>query len=227
MGWIGGAAAVLVSGALLFGLARTEGFSAITGAVLGTPGCDLQLADGSVVEAAPEQAAAWTTAAVRGEAVAELPAPVAMGVPGAVACRIPVAAGLAAEPLGPLGLTARAATVRDEVRAVFGRVPDGGFAPGGIGTGHGARSAHYDGRAVDFFFRPVGDPRQLERGWAVANWLVANGQRLQVAVVIFDDQIWSARRSAQGWRDYRNPTGATDPISRHLDHVHVDVIKGG
>jgi hypothetical protein len=42
--------------------------------------------------------------------------------------------------------------------------------------------------------------------------------------VIYDDQIWSARRSDEGWRPYTHPSGnTTDPTLRHLDHVHVDV----
>jgi hypothetical protein len=62
------------------------------------------------------------------------------------------------------------------------------------------------------------------RGWRLAHWLVAHAQELDVAVVIFDRQIWSARRSPQGWRPYAHPSGDTDnPVLAHEDHVHVDV----
>jgi hypothetical protein len=62
----------------------------------------------------------------------------------------------------------------------------------------------------------------------VAHWLVINADRLGIATVIYDDQIWTARRSAGGWRSYTHPSGNTsDPTLRHLDHVHVDVIRGG
>jgi len=189
-------------------------------------GCEVALVDGTSASLDVEEAAAAATAAARGEAVEGLTAAPALSSAEAIECRISSSAGPGEQALTDTGLTPRAQTVFDEVAAVFGPIPYGGFAPGGISTGHGARSAHYDGRAVDLFFRPVGDETQRARGWAVANWLVAHADRLEVAVVIFDDKIWSARRSAQGWRPYSNPTGASDPISRHLDHVHVDVVRG-
>ena len=128
---------------------------------------------------------------------------------------------------GPSGLTPRAAGVRDEVERVFGEQRVGGFAPGGVSSGHMEGSAHYNGRAVDVFFRPVGDERQRRRGWALASWLVASAERLGIATVIYDDRIWTARRSAEGWRPYAPPGGPTeDPVRRHLDHVHVDVLDG-
>jgi hypothetical protein len=203
----------------------------VTGAFVLSPTCALPLADGTTVEVSPEEAAALTTAAVTGGPppgpVAVAPADLALTRSEGLTCRISSADGLAEQDLTDTGLTPRAQAVFDETRAVFGPIPHGGFAPGGISTGHGSRSAHYDGRAIDLFFRPVGDEAQRAQGWAVANWLVANAERLEIAVIIFDDRIWSARRSAQGWRPYSNPTGASDPISRHLDHVHVDVIRGG
>ncbi|GAA1918559.1 hypothetical protein GCM10009737_20030 [Nocardioides lentus] len=130
--------------------------------------------------------------------------------------------------LGDLGLTERADAVRRDVLAAFGEVQTGGFAPEGVSTGHMEGSAHYDGRAVDFFFRPV-DEANLTRGWALAQYLVAHAERLGVATVIYDDRIWTARRSAQGWRDYEVDTEGRDPataeILRHRDHVHVDVFE--
>src|SRR4051794_4603951 len=45
------------------------------------------------------------------------------------------------------GLTARADAVRRDVVAMFPDQPLGGFAPGGVSTGHMQGSAHYDGRA--------------------------------------------------------------------------------
>jgi hypothetical protein len=122
------------------------------------------------------------------------------------------------------GLTARAATMRAEVGSVFGDLPMGGFAPGGVSTGHTEGSAHYDGRAVDVFFRPVtADNRR--RGWALAHYLVAHASRLQVDHVIFDARIWSAgRRSEQRWRGYSPPSRSGDlAVLEHRDHVHVDV----
>jgi hypothetical protein len=124
------------------------------------------------------------------------------------------------------GLTPRARTVRDALLQTFGELPISGFAAGGVDMGHMDGSAHYDGRALDVFFTPV-DEEQKTQGWAVAQWLVANAHRLDIATVIYDDHIWTARRSTSGWRPYTPPDGPTDDVTlRHLDHVHVDVVRG-
>jgi hypothetical protein len=126
--------------------------------------------------------------------------------------------------LTPRGLTARADAVRADVRSVFGRLPLGGFAPGGVSTGHMEGSAHYDGRAVDVFFRPITEENQT-RGWALAQYLVAHADRLAVRTVIYDDRIWVAGRD-DSWRDYDPPSRSGDPaILEHRDHVHVDVFE--
>lgn len=123
------------------------------------------------------------------------------------------------------GLTERADRVRRELLAVFGDLQLGGFAPGGVREGHMEGSTHYDGRAVDVFFRPV-NARTNVQGWAVAHYLAAHAARLQVQTIIYDDRIWTARRSDQGWRDYDAPDGPGDPdILAHRDHIHVDVFE--
>lgn len=121
------------------------------------------------------------------------------------------------------GLTSRAEEVRLAVAALFPDQPLGGFAPEGVSTGHMEGSTHYEGRAVDVFVRPV-NARNRVRGWAIAHYLVSQADRLAVRTVIFDDRIWSARRSDDGWRDYEPPTRSGDrSILEHRDHVHVDV----
>ena len=167
--------------------------------------------------ARPDEAALDVAHALLGDRGAALTCVVALGSAG----------DLATEGLGRVGLTPRADRVRAELRSVFGRQSLGGFAPGGVTTGHVAGSAHYEGRALDVFFRPVTEER-TRRGWQVALWSVAHAERLDVATVIFDRQIWSAHRSLLGWRDYRYPGGDTDnPVLLHEDHVHVDVQRGG
>ncbi|MDQ3112559.1 MAG: hypothetical protein M3Q84_00455 [Actinomycetota bacterium] len=124
------------------------------------------------------------------------------------------------------GLTPRAQRVLDDAQAAFGQQSVGGFDAAGVTSGHMARSAHYDGRAVDVFFASD-DPAAVLRGWSLAHWVVANADRLEVATVIYRDQIWTAARSGDGWRPYVPPDGPTDnPTLRHLDHVHVDVVAG-
>jgi hypothetical protein len=140
----------------------------------------------------------------------------------------PTGADLAVQKQRRNGLTARADHVRGDLRRVFGHVPVGGFAAGGVSTGHMKGSAHYEGRAVDVFVRPV-SPANRARGWAMASYLVAHAGRLGVDHVIFDKRIWTAgARSESGWRDYDAPDGPGDrAVLEHRDHVHVDVLAGG
>ncbi|GLU45829.1 hypothetical protein [Nocardiopsis ansamitocini] len=131
---------------------------------------------------------------------------------------------LAPEAMTESGLTPRAETVLAAMGEVFGEQSLGGYAPGGIDSGHGSGSAHYDGRAIDVFYRPVSEENR-RAGWLLAHWLVAHAMELELAVVIFDDRIWSSRFAPAGWRDYE----VSDPdnlILRHVDHVHVDVRPG-
>ena len=128
--------------------------------------------------------------------------------------------------LNRVGLTARAAAVRRDLDKAFGTQRVGGFARGGVSSGHMPGSTHYEGRAVDVFFRPVNNRTRAE-GWAVAQYLVAHADRLNVNTVIFDGWIWTDRRSFQGWREYDVDTSGRSrevaAILEHRDHVHVDV----
>jgi hypothetical protein len=129
--------------------------------------------------------------------------------------------------LDDAGLTERAVAVRDDLARTFGDLSLGGFAPGGVREGHMSGSAHYDGRAIDIFVRPV-SPANQRRGWAIAGYLVAQADRLGIATVIFDDRIWKAgSRSRDGWEDYRVPSASEGDLSilEHRDHVHVDVSR--
>ena len=131
------------------------------------------------------------------------------------------------EPEGPSGLTARAERLRRAWTTRFGPLPAGGFAPGGVSSGHVDSSSHYDGRAVDVFFRPVGNAAQARRGWVFAQWAAAHADDYDVLSVIYADRIWTSWASSAGWRDYVHPSGnRTNAILRHLDHVHVAVESG-
>ena len=130
------------------------------------------------------------------------------------------------EAIGRNGLTPRADAVRKDLLQTFGKLSTGGYAPGGVRSGHMEGSAHYDGRAVDVFVRPI-STANTTKGWAIAQYLVARAELLGIKTVIFSDKIWTAGgRSDSGWRDYTPPERSGDPaILRHLDHVHVDVLE--
>jgi hypothetical protein len=117
--------------------------------------------------------------------------------------------------------------VRADLHKAFGDLPLGGFEAGGVTTGHMKGSAHYDGRAIDVFVRPV-NAGNKRTGWAIASYLVAHAGRLAVEHVIFDKRIWTAgNRSDQGWRDYDPGDAPGDrKVLEHRDHVHVDVAAG-
>jgi hypothetical protein len=148
--------------------------------------------------------------------------------PREFSCVVHEARGLSSQAAKADGLTPRAEKVRRSLARAFGPLPLGGFAPGGVTTGHMKGSAHYDGRAVDVFVRPV-KTENKRKGWAIAAYLVAHASRLHVDHVIFDDRIWSAgTKSERGWRDYTPPERSGSRIVlEHRDHVHVDVAAGG
>lgn len=141
-----------------------------------------------------------------------------------LACRGQAASDLPEQEPTDTGLTPRAEEVREAIGEVFGDLPVGGFAPGGVEHGHREDSTHYDGRAIDVFFRPVSEEHRRE-GWILAHWLIAHANELDIQYVIFDDRVWSAHSRQGQWHDYE----VADPdneILRHLDHVHVDVLGG-
>ena len=146
--------------------------------------------------------------------------------PRAMWCDVPGDADEASDDLDETGLVARATVVRRDLEERFGALSLGGFEPQGVSSGHMEGSAHYEGRAIDVFFRPISAANK-QRGWALATYLVANADRLDIKTLIFDDRIWHAgSRSDDGWTDYRVPSSSRGDraILEHRDHVHVDVF---
>lgn len=141
--------------------------------------------------------------------------------PASFACTVHARPAAGSTALSQAGLTPRAQRVRRALTAAFGDLAWGGFAPGGVRSGHMPGSAHYEGRALDIFVRPV-TAENRARGWAVAHFLVAQARRLEIRTVIFDDRIWQVRTGE--WRDYRAPRRpGSQTVLEHRDHVHVDV----
>jgi hypothetical protein len=182
-----------------------------------------QNAAGSLRQTASRVAAAWPAQASRSGAIA---ASLRGCVPDALACAstLPHAPR---EPIQADGLTARANAMWTAIKTVFGPLPAGGFMPGGVQTGHVPGSAHYEGRAIDFFYRPIG-AKTIRHGWVLAQWLEAHAQQLQIATVIFDARIWTpASWEHRLWSTYTYPDGPTNNVTLlHFDHVHVDVQRG-
>ena len=223
---------------VLFGPGVLSGLRAGDGSLQWGSECTVETSEGEVGLDRDEAKLATTAVALRARGV-EAPDTsgiddgvlqrLADGPPGdagpSLTCQGSAASDLPEQQLGPTGLTPRAEQLRKAVTEVFGDQSLGGFAPGGIDRGHGAESAHYDGRAIDIFFRPVTEENRRE-GWLLAHWLVAHAEDLDVQYVIFDDRIWSAHSPRGQWQDYDAPEPGNE-ILRHLDHVHVDVLRGG
>jgi hypothetical protein len=56
-------------------------------------------------------------------------------------------------------------------------------------------------------------------GDRIADWALANGQRLGVTYVIWNGRIFD-RRNGKGWQPYSGP-------SPHTDHVHISFAGSG
>ncbi|MDQ0733798.1 hypothetical protein [Arthrobacter agilis] len=229
--------AVLGSALVFLGPNVLGSLSTGGGSLLAGPECVVRTSDDEVELSREEAKRATTEVALRArgveptesssldEAALQALADGRSGKAGPVlSCRGSAASDLQEERLTATGLTPRAEQVRTAMTDVFGEQNLGGFEPGGVGSGHGGDSTHYDGRAIDVFFRPVTEENRRE-GWVLAQWLVAHADDLNIQYVIFDDQFWSSRIARGEWHDYEAPAPANE-ILRHLDHVHVDVLGG-
>lgn len=228
-----------LAGALvLFGPGVLSGLRAADGSLRWGPECTVLTSEGEVGLDRDEAKLATTAAALSARGA---DAPDVSGIDVAVlqrladgpsgdagpilSCQGSAADDLPEQQLTDTGLTPRTEQLREAMSVVFGDQSLGGFAPGGVDQGHGADSTHYDGRAIDVFFRPVTEENR-RAGWLLAHWLVAHAEDLDIQYVIFDDRIWSAHSSRGQWQDYDAPEPGNE-ILRHLDHVHVDVLRGG
>ncbi len=223
---------------MLLGPGLLSGLRIENGSLLLRPECTVETSDGEVGLDRDEARLATTAVALlaRGleapdtsnidEAVLQR---LANGPPRdagpSLSCRGSAASDLQEQQLTATGLTPRAEQLRQAMTEVFGDQSLGGFAPGGIDQGHGADSTHYDGRAMDIFFRPVTEENR-RKGWMLSHWLIAHAEDLHIQYVIFDDRFWSVYSSQGQWQDYDAPEPGNE-ILRHLDHVHVDVLGGG
>ena len=96
------------------------------------------------------------------------------------------------------------------------------------GCGVGGRSEHKEGRAFDWGVN-ITNPTEKAAAESFIGALMATdadgnqhalARRMGVMYVIWDRQIWSSYRAADGWRPY---SGA----SPHRDHVHISLSWAG
>jgi hypothetical protein len=134
--------------------------------------------------------------------------------------------GCVSDPSGTGGCVSPAlAHLMAQVEDAFGRLPVSCWSA----RNGDPYSDHPKGRACDYTIGRIGtypDPADTARGWQLAYWLRANAPALHVDYVIWQGRIWSARRSAEGWRPY---TGgghypSTGPTFGHHDHVHASTV---
>ena len=116
--------------------------------------------------------------------------------------------------------------VRRDLVAAFGDLSLGGFAPGGVTTGHMEGSAHYEGRAIDVFVRPIDagqpTPRLGDRAVPRRPGRPARHPDRHLRRPDLDRRGPLGQRLA---RLRRAPSGPGDPaVLEHRDHVHVDVF---
>lgn len=88
----------------------------------------------------------------------------------------------------------------------------------GIGSRSGV-SEHPLGLALDFMVYS-----DTAKGQAIASYVQANASRLGVTYVMWQQQIWSVERNAEGWRAVEDRGSAT---ANHMDHVHVSFSASG
>ncbi|NHA02097.1 hypothetical protein G5V59_27340 [Nocardioides sp. W3-2-3] len=114
------------------------------------------------------------------------------------------------------GLTPDALLVLRCVNSTFGEHTYGGVGNRASNPG----SDHPSGRAVDVMINDWSTPKGIAAGDAIAAWLTQHYRELGITYVIWRARIWNP---GSGWRPYRHPSGATDPTSLHMDHVHASV----
>ncbi|MFN3199615.1 MAG: hypothetical protein ACE366_14515 [Bradymonadia bacterium] len=78
-----------------------------------------------------------------------------------------------------------------------------------------ARSLHSEGRAIDIFIPMRGGKADNAKGDIIANWLMANAQRIGVQYMIWD----RSRYRASGSNRHRCYSGSY----HHEDHIHIEL----
>ncbi len=108
-------------------------------------------------------------------------------------------------------LLPRTATVGDELMQMFGLRTIGGWRKSD------PYPDHPGGYALDLMTNDIGGPKlRNPKGDAIANYLIANADRIGVDYIIWNGQSWNSRRRT--WAKY----SGSNP---HTDHVHLTLLK--
>lgn len=135
---------------------------------------------------------------------------------------VPTAAGRRSDgtwapqlPTGSDNITPRTRLMRDEIKERFDlSFPVGCYRPGTSGE-------HPLGRACDFMLSSGGtmpSREQLALGDRIAEWAIANADKLGVKYVIYKQRIYNM--SFPGWRAMADRGSITQ---NHWDHVHISM----
>ncbi|GAA0382944.1 hypothetical protein Acor_57840 [Acrocarpospora corrugata] len=115
------------------------------------------------------------------------------------------------------GLTARMVSIRNLIMQNFPM-------PFGVGCFRaGDFGEHGKGRACDFMISTGGrmpDASAKARGDALAKWCVANGQRLGIMYIIWQQKYYDIRTGAAP----KMMSNRGSNTANHYDHVHVSVL---
>jgi peptidoglycan hydrolase-like protein with peptidoglycan-binding domain len=113
------------------------------------------------------------------------------------------------------------------------------WSPRGCGLdGPGARSEHYEGRALDWSVS-VRNATSARRASALLGWLLAtdaaghryaNARRLGIMYMIWNNRMWRAYNPTAGWLPYRDCAARSErgyDTTCHRDHLHFSLSWAG
>ena len=101
-------------------------------------------------------------------------------------------------------------------RTFAGAVAYGGYACRANTASPGQLSVHASGRAIDLFVPLHNGAADNDLGDPIANYLIANAERLGIEYLIWDRTSWGGYRAAPKHRAYTGP-------HPHHDHLHIEL----
>ena len=147
--------------------------------------------------------------------ISDHPLVIATTAASSAGCAVPPSNDTGNYRLGPV--KPELAKLVDVLAPMFGIKTVGGYRASARDPG-----GHPSGLAADFM---VGLSAAGKRqGDALATYARAHAGELGIDYIIWQQRIWSTRRSAEGWRPMADRGSATE---NHRDHVHINVRPRG